>query len=144
MKSPELLKNLPTPIHKVWRPMLLISLVLHGIVLILPVPSNWETSEPEEQVKVTQLPLLSPSPKSSVNSTEEPKPKTSPTPSQPTPFVSASPSQPAINPFDYSIQPTPTLSPTFEPSLSIAPSPSISVDPKPSPSPSPSESHCEN
>jgi len=52
MKSPELLKNLPTSVQKVWRPMLLISVVLHGIVLILPVPSTWETSEPEEQVRV--------------------------------------------------------------------------------------------
>lgn len=134
MKSPELLKNLPTPVQIVWRPMLLISLVLHGIVLILPVPSTWETSKPEEQVKVTQLPSLSTSPESSGNSPEEPKAKTSPTPSQPTPSMSASPSQPAINSFDYPIQPTPTLSPTIEFS------PSISADPQPSPSQSPSSS----
>lgn len=133
MKSPELLKNLPTPAQIVLRPMLLISLVLHGIVLILPVPSTWETSEPEEQVKVTQLPSLSPSPKSSVNSAEEPKAKTSPTPRQPTPFLSASPSQSAINPFRYPIQPTPNVSPSIEPS------PSISVAPKPSPSSSRNE-----
>ncbi|MEQ8969036.1 MAG: hypothetical protein RIE73_01415 [Coleofasciculus sp. C1-SOL-03] len=137
MKSPELLKNLPTPVQIVWRPMLLISLVLHGIVLILPVPSTWERSEPEEQVKVTQLPSLSTSPESSVNSAEKPKAKTSPTLSQPTPSISASPSQPAINSFDYPIQPTPDLSPTIEPS------PSISGDPQPSPSQSPSSSRNE-
>ncbi len=134
MKSPELLKNLPTPVQIVWRPMLLISLVLHGIVLILPVPSTWEKSEPEEQVKVTQLPSLSSSPKSSVNSAEEPTAQTSPTPSQPTPFVSTFPSQPAINPFPDPIQPTPDLSPTIEFS------PGIWDNPKSSPSPSPSSS----
>ncbi|MEQ9359725.1 hypothetical protein [Coleofasciculus chthonoplastes] len=134
MKSPELLKNLPTPVHKVWRPMLLVSLVLHGIVLILPVPSTWEKSEPEEQVKVTQLPSLSPSPKSSVNSAEAPTAQTSPTPSQSTPFVSAFSSQPRINPFPDPIQPTPDLSPTIEFS------PGIWGNPKSSPSPSPSSS----
>ncbi|MEQ9485034.1 hypothetical protein [Coleofasciculus sp. F4-SAH-05] len=134
MKSPELLKNLPTPVHKVWRPMLLVSLVLHGIVLILPVPSTWEKSEPEEQVKVTQLPSLSPSPKSSVNSAEAPTAQTSPTPNQPTPFVSAFSSKPTINSFPDPIQPTPDFSPTIEFS------PGIWGNPKSSPSPSPSSS----
>lgn len=134
MKSPELLKNLPTSVQKVWRPMLLISVVLHGIVLILPVPSTWETSEPEEQVKVTQLPSFSPSPESSVNSAEEPTGETSPTLSQPTPFVSAFSSQPTINPFPDPIQPTPDFSPTIEFS------PGLLENPKSSPSPSPSSS----
>jgi len=134
MKSPELLKNLPTPVQIVWRPVLLVSLVLHGIVLLLPVPSTWEKSEPEEQVKVTQLPSLSPSPKSSVNSAEEPTAETSPTPSQSTPFASAFSSQPTINPFPDPIQPTPDLSPTIEFS------PGILENPKSSPSPSPSSS----
>jgi hypothetical protein len=134
MKSPELLKNLPTSVQKVWRPMLLISVVLHGIVLILPVPSTWEKSEPEEQVKVTQLPSLSTSPESSVNSAEEPTGETSPTPNQPTPFVSAFSSQPTINSFPDPIQPTPDLSPTIEFS------PGIFENPQSSPSPSPSSS----
>jgi len=134
MKSPELLKNLPTPVQIVWRPVLLVSLVLHGIVLLLPVPSTWEKSESEEQVKVTQLPSLSPSPKSSVNSAEEPTAETSPTPSQSTPFASAFSSQPTINPFPDPIQPTPDLSPTIEFS------PGILENPKSSPSPSPSSS----
>ncbi|MEQ9237426.1 hypothetical protein [Coleofasciculus sp. E2-BRE-01] len=134
MKSPELLKNLPTSVQKVWRPMLLISVVLHGIVLILPVPSTWEKSEPEEQVKVTQLPSLSTSPESSVNSAEEPTGETSPTPNQPTPFVSAFSSQPTINSFPDPIQPTPDLSPTVEFT------PEILENPQSSPSPSPSSS----
>ncbi|MFW5665610.1 MAG: hypothetical protein ACOC2Z_08730, partial [Coleofasciculus sp.] len=137
MKSLELLKNLPTPVQIVWRPLLLISVVLHGIVLILPVPSTWEKSEPEEQVKVTQLPSFSSSPKSSVNSAEEPTGETSPTPNQPTPFVSAFSSQPRINPFPDPIQPTPDLSPTIEFS------PEIWENPKSSPSPSPSSSQDE-
>lgn len=114
--------------------MLLVSLVLHGIVLILPVPSTWEKSEPEEQVKVTQLPSLSPSPKSSVNSAEAPTAQTSPTPNQPTPFVSAFSSKPTINSFPDPIQPTPDFSPTIEFS------PGIWGNPKSSPSPSPSSS----
>jgi len=132
MKSPELLKNLPTPVQIVWRPMLLVSLVLHGIVLLLPVPSTWEKSEPEEQVKVTQLPSLSPSPKSSVNSAEEPTAETSPTPSQSTPFASAFSSQPTINPFPDPIQPTPDLSPTIEFSPGILENPKSSLSPSPS------------
>jgi len=138
MKSPELLKNLPTPVHKVWRHTLLISLILHSILLILPVPSTWETSEPEEQVKVTQLPSLSSSPEPSVNSVEESPATTSSILSQPTPFVSTFPSQSTINSFDDLIQPIPTLSPT-----TIEPSPSISLDLQPSPSQSPSSSQNE-
>lgn len=126
MKSPELLKNLPTPVQIVWRPVLLISVVLHGIVLILPVPSTWETSEPEEQVKVTQLPSLSTSPESSVNSAEEPTAETSPTPNQPNPFVSAFSSQPTTNSFPDPIQPTPNLSPTIEFSPGILENPQSS------------------
>ncbi|MEQ9000480.1 MAG: hypothetical protein RID53_28745 [Coleofasciculus sp. B1-GNL1-01] len=126
MKSPELLKNLPTPVQIVWRPVLLISLVLHGIVLILPVPSTWETSEPEEQVKVTQLPSLSTSPESSVNSAEEPKAETSPTPNQPNSFVSAFSNQPTINSFPDPIQPTSDLSPRIEFSPGILENPQSS------------------
>ncbi|MCA1993297.1 MAG: hypothetical protein LDL41_14845 [Coleofasciculus sp. S288] len=62
MQLPYFLKNLPPSTRLLFRPMLLISLVLHGVVLVLPAsfeskPS--EFSEKEETVKITKIPLVS-------------------------------------------------------------------------------------
>ncbi len=68
--------------------MLLISLALHGVVLMLPIPPDPEKPElakKEEQVKITQLPTTRPSPKPSVQSSSEPSPLPSPQLSQSTP-----------------------------------------------------------
>jgi hypothetical protein len=62
MKSLDFLKKLPTPARMVFRPMLMMSLVLHGIVLMLPISLDIKKSEPpkkEETVKITKLPLAS-------------------------------------------------------------------------------------
>jgi DNA polymerase III gamma/tau subunit len=88
MKPPALLKNLPTPARMLFRPMLLISLALHGVVLMLPIPPDPEKpelSKKEEQVKITQLPTTRPSPKPSVQSSSEPSPLLSPQLDQSTP-----------------------------------------------------------
>ncbi|MEQ9551420.1 MAG: hypothetical protein RIM23_17640 [Coleofasciculus sp. G3-WIS-01] len=84
MKSSELLKNLSTPAQIVLRPMLLISLVLHGIVLMLPISDDLKKSEnpeKEETVKITKLPSpsipkSSPSPKSTSKVTPQRSPVT--------------------------------------------------------------------
>ena len=60
MKPLDFLKKLPTPARMVFRPMLMISLVLHGVVLMLPISLNIKKSEPpkkEETVKITKLPI---------------------------------------------------------------------------------------
>lgn len=84
MKSPAFLKNLPTPARLLFRPMLLISLVLHGVVLMLPVSfdsTKSELSKKEETVKITKLPLGS---KSSAQASRQssPNPTPQPTPQQ--------------------------------------------------------------
>jgi hypothetical protein len=73
MKPPTLLKNLPTPARLLFRPMLMISLVLHGLFLMLPLPSDWEKPpEQAERVRITKLPLKS---KYSKSSSPQPSPK---------------------------------------------------------------------
>lgn len=83
MKPPAFLKNLPTPARLLYRPMLLISLVLHGVFLMLPVSFDSKKSvlsDKEETVKITKLPLGSKSTgqasrKSSRNPTPQPTPQ---------------------------------------------------------------------
>ncbi len=54
------LKNLPTPVQLLIRPMLLISLGLHGLLLFLPTGAERNPIvEKEETVKITQLPSSS-------------------------------------------------------------------------------------
>ena len=52
-------KNLPTPIRTLIRPMWCVSLGLHGLLLTLPIPSTPEiepSAEKKKSVKITQLP----------------------------------------------------------------------------------------
>ncbi|HEY9833000.1 MAG TPA: hypothetical protein V6D26_20780 [Stenomitos sp.] len=60
MKSLDFLKKLPTPARMVFRPMLMMSLVLHGVVLMLPISLDIKKSElpkKEATVKITKLAL---------------------------------------------------------------------------------------
>jgi hypothetical protein len=78
MKPLDLLKNVPTPARRLFRPMLMISLVLHGVVLMLPLPPDQQkpkASRQQQQVKVTQLPTTRPSLKSSSLSSINPSPQ---------------------------------------------------------------------
>lgn len=76
------LKNLPTPLQLLIRPMLLLSLGLHGLLIFLPMPSSQEAvppkAEEEKLVNLTQLP----------SSDQKPAPKS---PSSPEASVQASP-----------------------------------------------------
>ncbi len=72
--------------------MLMISLVLHSVVLMLPMPSDREKPEPpkkEVRVKIAQLPTTRPSPKTSAQSSSKPNPQSTPQPS-----LSTSPDRP--------------------------------------------------
>ena len=84
--TPDFLKNLPIPARMLLRPMLMISLVLHGVVLMLPISSDLRVEQPKtskqyKQVKLAQLPTTRPSPISSPQSSAKPNPQ----PSQSTP-----------------------------------------------------------
>jgi hypothetical protein len=60
--QPFVLKNLPIPVQALIRPMLLISLGLHGLLLITPISSQKEQKFSEQKkVKVTQLSSSQPS-----------------------------------------------------------------------------------
>jgi hypothetical protein len=88
MKPPDFLKNLSAPAQMLFRPMLMISLVLHGVVLMLPMPSEVQKHEPpkkEVRVKIAQLPTTRPSLKTSPQSSSKPNPQSTPEPSLSTP-----------------------------------------------------------
>ncbi|NER49088.1 MAG: hypothetical protein F6J92_20815 [Symploca sp. SIO1A3] len=76
MNQPHFLKKLPVPVRMLFRPMLLISLGLHAVVLMLPTSLNWTKVEPlekEEAIKVTKLPpAVKPSPEASPQSSPQP------------------------------------------------------------------------
>ena len=138
-------KNLPAPVQFLVRPMLLISLGLHGLLLAIPMPSKQKPEAPKkepEKVKITQLPTTRPSPKPSSRSSPIPTPKPTPqvrqTPRpQPTPIRQPSLVIPPVSPQTKSIprpQPQPRPTPT-PPKPTPTPTP-----PKPTPTPSPSPS----
>jgi len=80
MKPLDFLKNLPAPARMLFRPMLMISLLLHGVLLMLPIPSEQEKPKlprKEARVKITQLPTPVPSPKSSPQFSSKPNPQPS-------------------------------------------------------------------
>ncbi len=88
--TPDFLKNLPMPARMLFRPMLMISLVLHGVVLMLPISSDLKVEQPKtskqyKPVKIAQLPTTPPSPNSSPQASGKPNPQPSPQPSQSTP-----------------------------------------------------------
>lgn len=88
------LKNLPAPLQALIRPMLFISLALHGLLLLVPTSdqeAEADVEKVEKSVKVTQLPTTptAASPQASLK-TPAPKPET---PKVVTPAIR----QPAIN-----------------------------------------------
>lgn len=103
MNQSYFLKNLPAPLQFWIRPMLLISLALHGLLLAVPMPSEKKhtpAKKEPEKVKITQLPTKSSSPAPKAGpSAAAPKPKNSPVvvPPKPSP-VAASPIRPRPQP----------------------------------------------
>lgn len=142
-------KNLPAFLQFSIRPMLLISLGLHGLLLMMPVSSETKIQPPkkEEKVKISQLPptATSPSPKAALPSPQTslpPSPKLSPVATQPIlrPSVPAR-QQPVASPVRQPSQtPQPKLTPTPQVQQKPSPQPSQSASPQASPSPSPQAS----
>ncbi len=59
-------KNLPSPLRSLLRPMLFGALGLHALLLFTPIPSEEQPKPPKEKekpVRITQLPTAKPSPK---------------------------------------------------------------------------------
>jgi hypothetical protein len=123
-------KKLPRFTQTVFFWMVLVSVGLHGLVLMMPLPPAEPTLEgkenqPTKQVKVVELPKPSPSKLVTKPATSGPKPK-----AQPSPKVARS--RPQQKPI---VIPNPAPSPTTTPSPN--PTPSLSPAPSPSPTPSP-------
>jgi hypothetical protein len=113
MKPLDLLKNVPTPARRLFRPMLMISLVLHGVVLMLPLPPDQQklkASRQQQQVKVTQLPTIRPSLKPSPQSSTNPNPQSNLPLSQSIPPITPLNPNPQPN-FEFN-QSTPSEPPT--------------------------------
>jgi hypothetical protein len=118
--------------------MLMMSLVLHGAVLMLPIPSDLDKPKPpkkQEQVKITQLPRTRSSPKLSPQSSSKPNPQSTPEPSQST-------RSNEVTPPEFLPELTTQLSPQLSEStrLNELTLPESSAEPNPQPSPEPSES----
>ncbi len=110
MKPLDFLKNLPAPARMLFRPMLMISLLLHGVLLMLPIPSEQEKPKlprKEARVKITQLPTPVPSPKSSPQSSSKPNPQPSSQLSQSTRLY-----QPTRPEFSSELNPQPSFLPS--------------------------------
>lgn len=56
------IKNLPVPLQGLIRPMLFMSIALHGLLMLAPVPDEEapQKKETEKPVKITQLPTTTP------------------------------------------------------------------------------------
>lgn len=136
MSHPRFLKDLPVPLRKVIRPMLFVSLGLHGLLLAIPIPPEPQPDPlaETEPIDVVQLP---PSPSPQPSPTVPPSPPTpvpspspqTPAPVEPSPRKLPSPPPQVVQPPPSPVSPSPVVSPT--------PTPSPSATPTPTPSPSP-------
>ncbi|HEY9602817.1 MAG TPA: hypothetical protein V6C85_14485 [Allocoleopsis sp.] len=138
-------KNLPTPVQALWRPMLLISIGLHGLLLVTPTPSEQKPQTPQtkkepEKVKITQIPTTPKLPIPKTAPTVTPKPSPVVARPQPQPIRSAAPIIPAVSPRSKVI-PRPQAKPTPEqktPSPTPSPTPQAATSPSPTPQATPS------
>lgn len=135
MNQSYFLKNLPAPLQFWIRPMLLISLALHGLLLAIPMPSEKKhppAKKEPEKVKITQLPTTpSLSAPKATPSAAVPKPKTSPVvvPPKPSPVV-ASPIRPRFQPIRQAALDIPPI-PPVSPRAKVIPRPQPQATPEP-------------
>lgn len=142
------LKNLPNSVRTFIRPMLYLSLAMHGLLLMVPIATETEvksSAKKKESVKITQLPTpTSPQPlpvatlpKPSPIVKQNPIPPTRPqakTPSARLNPIIESPKPAAIVQQNFaSVTPTPIASVTPAPITTPTPTPIASVTPTPTP-----------
>lgn len=158
-------KNLPKPLQFWVRPMLLLSLGLHGLFLAIPIPSEKKpvpTKKEPDKIKITQLPTTPPAPNPSPRPVIRPTPKPTPQlrpsirqrasdiPPIPPLTKSIPRSQPQPTPKQTPPPPTPTPTPsqaTATPSLAPptpTPSPATATPASSPPSPQPSPNSLQN
>lgn len=128
MNSSYPLKKLPNLLQTLVRPMLLTSLVLHGLLLLMPLPKEKAKSTPkkERSVKVTQLALPASKPATSTTpKTPTTRPKVTPRTSRPVQPISRR--QPIIQ----GVKPKPVQTPPQP--RQAAPSPNPTASPAKSP-----------
>jgi len=120
MNQSYFVKNLPAPLQFWVRPMLLISLGLHGLLLAVPMPSKHKpepTKKESEKVKITQLPTIPSSPALKTAPKVSPKPSpvvTGPIRPRPQPIRPAALVIPAVAPRPKAIPRPPQPSPTAQ------------------------------
>ncbi|NEQ22260.1 MAG: hypothetical protein F6K28_24320 [Microcoleus sp. SIO2G3] len=122
-------KHLPFLLQTLYQPALFISLVLHGLLLVVPIPERSHSSsdnspQAKKTIALTDL-LASPKP-SARPASPQPQPKASPSTAKPTSENSA----PKITP-----QPQ-AIAPSVQSQPSAIPTPSSRATPSPSPTPS--------
>ncbi len=131
--------NLPEPLQRLLKPMLLISLALHGFILLVPIgdkksePPKQEAKKPES-IKISQLPP--------VKTTTPTIPKPPIVPAVAPAVVLAKPAVVAPRPKTAAppvVQPKPkaTPTPTPTPTPKAAPTPTPKAAPTPTPTPTP-------
>ncbi len=145
MNQSYFVKNLPAPLQFWIRPMLLISLALHGLLLAIPIPSAKKpapTKKEPEKVKITQLPTTpSSSAPKATPSVAVPKPKPSPVIASPKPSsVMASPIRPRLQPIRQAALNIPPVPPRAKVIPRPQPQPTPQQkNPSPTPSPTPAQ-----
>jgi hypothetical protein len=116
------LKDSPNHLQALIRPMLLISLTLHGLFLLMPMPEEKAKSVPkkEKTVKVTQLalPPSKPAARTTPKTRTATRPKVTPRTSRPVQSISRR--QPIIQ----AVKPKPVQTPPQSRQVAPAPSPS--------------------
>lgn len=133
-------KNLPAPVQPLIRPWLLVSLLLHGMVLTLPLLSEAPPEVPEpDRISLTPMPTVATSPRlprpvasSSPSSVATPSPAPPPLVAPPSPVTVRRSPPPAVLP-----QPAATPTPSLQPSPGRSPAPQATLAPLPVDSPSP-------
>lgn len=145
MNQPRVWKNLPTPVRVLIRPMLFLSLGLHALLLLLPLPPQ---SEPEpdsltELLPEEQMIKVVPTPKGTIAPTPPkpapPTPAAPPSPAATRPITPPPRSQSTQPPIVTAPAPTPQL-PTTEASPTPTPTtPDIALTPLPPAEPEPEE-----
>jgi hypothetical protein len=142
--TPDVLPNkLPANLQFWIRPMLIISVVLHGLVLATPMKEEKKAVEPAkkepEKVKITQLPTKSSTPAPKIAPVTPPKASSVVVPPKPAPVVPPKPA--AIPPIVAQPKPPqPVIPPPIPPQVIPRPQPIPSPSPvaaQPIPSPSP-------
>lgn len=128
----QIAKHCPTPLIWLIRPALFLSLGLHLVALLVPLPERSSSELPSvstlasPQVPVTRLP--SPQPTARVSPSPQPSPAASIVPPRPTPAVVRAPQ---LQP-----QPRPQVAPVKPPQTVPSPAPTVAASP-PSPDPVP-------